>query len=110
MVDTRILKGFGYKINHFISNIFVIDPASKFKLIWDLFQVFFLLTTIFSVSIECFFGVNILHPFSTHADQHIFAKFLGIFIYSALFMDFFVNFNTGFYEKGRYYISSKFII
>lgn len=27
----------GKKLNLFVSNIFVIDPASNFKLIWDLF-------------------------------------------------------------------------
>ena len=36
-IKSNILFDIGKKINHFISNIFVIDPASNFKLIWDLF-------------------------------------------------------------------------
>ena len=32
-VKTNIFFDIGKKVNHFISNIFVIDPASNFKLI-----------------------------------------------------------------------------
>lgn len=90
------------------------SPNSLFSLIWNIFSIISIISTLFIFPIDLVMGMNDMNYF--YGDKwHIFNEII-IFIYS---VDIIVNFNTSVYEKGIIlkkkhdivikYISSGFI-
>ncbi|CAD8084275.1 unnamed protein product [Paramecium sonneborni] len=98
---TKYLHYFEYFQDFLSKNIIVIKPDSKFKIIWDIILLLFIVMNIFYIPINISFNIQI-----TGAFEYLF-DLLPSWIFVA---EIILNFNTAYYDKGLMHEDRKQIV
>ncbi|CAD8192002.1 unnamed protein product [Paramecium octaurelia] len=98
---TKYLHYLEYCQDFFSKNIIVIKPDSKFKIIWDILLLLFIVMNIFYIPINISFNIT-----TSGAFEYLF-DLLPSWIFVA---EIILNFNTAYYDKGLMHEDRKSIV